>query len=304
MRRILTTLAYIIISAAACAQNGSLYVSVAVSQQQMTDNADILRLLKSKLASSMSTSGLGMTDYSSIVISPTTTITNRQTVEGGMRNIMVCEVDLSLSVSQVITDAGFNSVSISLRGEGYTEKAAMMSAISKLSATDSRLVGFFSETKTIILDYYRTNLKNIITKAKTLAGMQRYDEALVLLSAYPEYLPDYDDIAEEMNNVYSLYQRKHCNELLQKARNAYAVKDYREAVLLLDEIDMLSPCANEAKALANKIKSSVDADQKQTIAMRQQELKTEADIKKRRIQAIENITKTFFENMPQFYFVL
>lgn len=285
------------------AQSENLSIAVAVSKQQMTEKAEILQLMKNKLSSAMAESKVGIANYSGIIVSPTTTITNRHIVEGGMRNITIYDIDLSLTVSQVITGSEFNAINITLRGEGYTKDAAILAAIRSLSAKDKRLIMFFSETKTQILDYYRNNVQVFITKAKTLASMQQYDKAVTLLASYPENLKQYGQVAVTMKEIYTMYQQKVCSDILQKARGAYTIGNYEEAVQWLNEIDMSSPCAKEAKLLASQIKQAIDAELAQKITLYQQQMQTAASIEKRRIQAIENIVTSYYKNLPEYYFV-
>ena len=285
------------------AQSENLSIAVAVSKQQMTEKAEILQLMKNKLSSAMAESKVGIANYSGIIVSPTTTITNRHIVEGGMSNITIYDIDLSLTVSQVITGSEFNAINITLRGEGYTKDAAILAAIRSLSAKDKRLIMFFSETKTQILDYYRNNVQVFITKAKTLASMQQYDKAVTLLASYPENLKQYGQVAVTMKEIYTMYQQKVCSDILQKARGAYTIGNYEEAVQWLNEIDMSSPCAKEAKLLASQIKQAIDAELAQKITLYQQQMQTAASIEKRRIQAIENIVTSYYKNQPEYYFV-
>ena len=190
-----------------------------------------------------------------------------------------------------------------MRGEGYTKDAAILAAIRSLSAKDKRLIMFFSETKTQILDYYRNNVQVFITKAKTLASMQQYDKAVTLLASYPENLKQYGQVAVTMKEIYTMYQQKVCSDILQKARGAYTIGNYEEAVQWLNEIDMSSPCAKEAKLLASQIKQAIDAELAQKITLYQQQMQTAASIEKRRIQAIENIVTSYYKNQPEYYFV-
>lgn len=94
-----------------------------------------------------------------------------------------------------------------------------------------------------------------------LTATQQYGEALMLLRTYPESLSGYNKVAEEIIKVFNEYQRKNCSETLLKARSAFALGNYEEAASLITEIDMLSPCATDAKRLASEIRGSVNAEQ-------------------------------------------
>ncbi len=81
-----------------------------------------------------------------------------------------------------------------------------------------------------------------------MAGMQQFDEAMALLASCPETLPRYKAVAVAMKEIYAAYRQKACGDILQKARGACALGNYEESVQWLDEIDMGSPCANDAAA--------------------------------------------------------
>lgn len=304
MKKVLMIAICLMLTTYMAAQNEFLSISMANPNLQTSKDAEALLLLRRKMASIMTASGLGMADYCGIVMFPNISITNKQVIEGGMRKITVYDIDLSIVVSQIITGADFNSVNINLRGEGFTEEAAVMSAINKISTNDKQLVSFFVETKNKILDYYRANVKSIIMKANTLAQMQQYDESIALLYSYPETLSaEYSDITNEMKRIYAQYQKKNCREIMQKARGEYAVGDYTEAIFWLNQIDMLSPCADEAQTLTNKIKNSINAERQQELEIYQQQQRNEAEIKKLQIKAIENIVTAYYKQSSKCYFI-
>lgn len=303
MKKILILAVFLVSLMPSRAQNEVINMALAVPRQQMTANADVLRVLKSKLSAALAAGGCAQTDYGGIVISPMTTVSGKQMIEGGMRTISVYDVNLTVSVSNIISGTGFNTMSMDVRGEGYSEREALMSAINKMSNNDARLVKFFLETRRKIVDYYTGNRKSIMTQAKTLANMQQYDEALALLSSYPMNISGYDEVANAMTDIYDMYMRDVCSQLLQQANGAFAAGNYEEAIASLNMIDMQSPCAGDVRTLTEKIKREVDAEKRQAIELYLQEMRTAADIQKRRVKAIENIAVAYYQNQPDFYFV-
>lgn len=303
MKKILILAVFLVSLMPSRAQNEVINMALAVPRQQMTANADVLRVLKSKLSAALAAGGCAQTDYGGIAISPMTTVSGKQMIEGGMRTISVYDVNLTVSVSNIISGTGFNTMSMDLRGEGYSEREALMSSINKMSNNDARLVKFFLETRRKIVDYYTGNRKSIMTQAKTLANMQQYDEALALLSSYPMNISGYDEVANAMTDIYDMYMRDVCSQLLQQANGAFAAGNYEEAIASLNMIDMQSPCAGDVRTLTEKIKREVDAEKRQAIELYLQEMRTAADIQKRRVKAIENIAVAYYQNQPDFYFV-
>lgn len=284
-------------------QQETVSLALAVPSEQRTYETDIMRLLRSRLSSSMADAELGMTDYSGLVLIPDITITNQQAIEGGMRTITSLDVNLSLTVVQIITGVEFHSFELRLRGQGYNKNLAVMNAVEALDFRDKRLKEFFVTAKKKIISYYKDNTKVLQTKASTLAKMGNYNEAIALLSSYPTGLSDYTEVAETMKEIYDQYQQHSCAQLMQQARGAYSIGNYDECIALLNEIDMSSPCASDARALANKVRTAVNAEKAQEIALYQESMRTVAEIEKRRIQAEENAAIAYYKNQPKYYFV-
>lgn len=285
------------------AQNEVIDMAVAVPQQQMTSDKGVLQVLRNKLSAALPASGCSQSDYGSIIISPSTTVSGKQLVEGGMKTITVYDVTLTVSLSNIITGTGFNTMSMNLRGEGYSEAEAVISAVNKLSNDDVRLVKFLSESRKKIIDYYKNNRKNILIQAQTLANMQQYDKAIALLASYPANISGYDEVAEAMTNIYNMYMIGICSQLIQSANGAFAVGKYDEAIDILNCIDMQSPCAEEVVALTEKVRREVDAEKQQTIDLYLQEMQTAADMEKRRLRTIENIAVAYYQRQRDYYFI-
>lgn len=285
------------------AQNEVIDMAVAVPQQQMTSDKGVLQVLRNKLSAALPASGCSQSDYGSIIICPSTAVSGKQMVEGGMKTITVYDVNLTVSLSNIITGTGFNTMSMNLRGEGYSEAEAVISAVNKLSNDDVRLVKFLSESRKKIIDYYKNNRKNILIQAQTLANMQQYDKAIALLASYPANISGYDEVAEAMTNIYNMYMIGICSQLIQSANGAFAVGKYDEAIDILNCIDMQSPCAEEVVALTEKVRREVDAEKQQTIDLYLQEMQTAADMEKRRLRTIENIAVAYYQRQRDYYFI-
>ena len=265
-------------------QAKDVYISVAMPNNSVLDN-NIKAILKNKIVTIASTNGVAATECGAIAIIPEINVIEENKIEGGMRNIFSTQLELSLSTRNIITNTIFNSVQFSYRGEGYSIDEAKRSAIKKISTTDTRFTAFINETKTKIYNYYANNTSSLINKANTLASQQLYDEALALLSTFPESLPDYDKISEAIMQIYNKCQSQYCDQIMLSAQAAYSKRDYESALAIATSINPQSSCMEESKQLIAKIKKDLDDEHAERIAME----KGKMEIEKERIRSEERI---------------
>lgn len=76
-----------------------------------------------------------------------------------------------------------------------------------------------------------------------------------------------------------------------------------DAAEYLQQIDMTSSCATEAKELCANIKQSKDAEAKQVIERVERQSQRETDIEERRIKAARDIAVAYFERRTDVYFI-
>ena len=284
--------------------SGQIAFSIAVPKQDLTANKDFLSMLSTKLTSAMSASDIRHADYCPIVLIPTTVISDRQTIEGGMKAINVCEIELNLSVRHIILGTGFAETSIQIKGEGYSEQQAVMSALRKLTASDSRLQKFFADAAIKVADYYATKTQSIINQANTLAVQQKYDAALTLLECYPKDIEDYDKVLKAMEGIYKQYQTNKCNQILQTAKGYIALLEYDAALSLLVSIDTQSSCAPDAQTLIKDIETKIKKEIEKQEAIEKQERENEFELKKRAISAVENVAKAYCQKQDSYFYIV
>ena len=248
------------------AQTDNVYISVAMPNNCTLDS-NTKSILKNKLLQILSTKGVAGIECGAIIIVPEVNIINSNSVYGGMRQILSVELGITVTVRNMITNTVFNTIQIASKGEGYSDNEAKRSAINKIDVLNADYSRFVEATKLKISDYYRNNTIALITKANTLASQQLFDEALALLSTYPESLSEYTKVSNAMASIFKKYQTQHCSQILLSAQAAYSKHDYTEAAELVSLIDAQSSCAAQAKALLEAIKKSMDKQYNDIIAM-------------------------------------
>ena len=283
------------------AQTDNVYISVAMPNECTLDN-NTKSILKNKLLQILSTKGVAGTECGAIIIVPEVNILNSNTIYSGMRQILSVELGITVTVRNMITNTVFNTIQIVSKGEGYSDNEAKRSAINKMDALNTDYSKFVEATKLKITDYYRNNTVTLITKANTLASLELFDEALALLSTYPESLPEYAKVSNAMASIFKKCQTQYCNQILLSAQAAYSKHDYAEAAELVSMIDAQSSCAAQAKALLNSIKKGMDKQYNDIITMEKEKIRSDERGKSAQIKAIKDIATAYFKRQTEYVF--
>lgn len=291
MKKMLAFITLVMISLVCSAQSGEVYLSVAIPQNSILDS-NAKTILKNKLLTAATSQGVAATECSAIAMVPEVSILSEDKVEGGMRTIYTRQVCITLTVRNIITNTVFNSIQFETNGEGYTINDAMRSAVTKINMANERYASFVNDAKNKIKDYYNNNTSSLIRKANTLASQQQYDEALALLSTYPESLNEYPLISKTITDIFRKSQSKYCGELMQAARAAYSQRDFVSASDIAAMINPQSSCSSEAKQLLAQIKRDSDKEYNNQVEIERERYRTEAALERERIRSNERVRTT------------
>lgn len=282
---------------------GQVEIAVAIPRQTTEVSHNTWNVIRNKLVDAMTRNGVSSVVYSGIVVYPEIMVSDEQSVESGMRNITVIDIQLSLTTEHVVTGTVFSTLTLTLRGEGDNMDKAMIRAINKILPTDERLNDFMVLSRNKITRYYQENTNTIIQKAQNLALTKQYEAALALLSSYPTSASGYVTVSKALTAIYGQYQNSICTQVLQQARAAYSLGNYAEAASYLQQVDMQSSCAKEARALCQKIKASRDTEAARELATFERIYQNQADLEKQRIKAIRDVAVAYYKSVPRFYYV-
>lgn len=282
------------------AQNANTDVNIGVVCPEQIDDlsAASLQRLRHKIEQIATANGVATYSDGTFILYPEFDFFDVLTVESGMKNIIVANTELILSVIQASTGMKVNSVSVSLSGSGFNKSEAVANAISKIDTQSPVYAKFLSESKTRIYSYYETNCSKLLQKAKALAAQQQYEAALAELACFPASLPSYTQVVSVMMDIYKRYQNIRCERLIREAQGCIALKDYSGAVEYLAQIDPESRCSSECTRLLDSIKQQVDKEEAEAIERKFRIFDTLVDLEKQRISAIQNIAKTYYSNQP------
>ncbi len=301
MRKICLLLALLVCSCFIHAQTDNVYIAVAMPSECTLDS-NTKSILKNKLLQILSAKGVAGSEWGAIIMVPEVNIVNSNSVYGGMRQILSVELGITITVRNMVTNTVFNTMQIVSKGEGYSDSEAKRSAINRIDALNTNYTRFVEATILKIADYYRNNTGTLITKASTLASQQLFDEALALLSTYPESLPGYTKVADTMTSIFKKCQLQYCSQILLSAQAAYSNYDYAQAAELVSMIDAQSSCAAQAQTLLGSIKKEMDKQYSNQIEMEKEKIRSDERIKSAQITAIKDIAVAYCKRQTEYVF--
>ncbi|SIO51036.1 hypothetical protein [Chitinophaga niabensis] len=221
-----------------------------------------------------------------LVIYPVITIEESGVVEGGMQNLNITTLELSLFVKQLSTNVVFNTFSKKIKGSGSNKSQAISNAFSQIKVADESYKQFIAATKNKVLNYYAEKCGSMIQQAGTLASKNDYEQSLSILQSIPDAAGNcYQEAQKKSLEVYKKYQTLLCAKNITRAKSAIATNNYEEAQGALAQIDPSSSCYPEVKQLIAQISSKVEKRENQEI-----------ELEKQRVNAIKEIAKAYYAN--------
>lgn len=294
MKKALFFILALILSFSAVAED-NLSIGLVLPEEELDGiRPDAYKLLKSKLEKMLTSTGVS--SYGGdFVLFPTVNVIEENLIEAGIKNYFKVKIELTLNVINVNSRTLFSSESWPLTGTSERVKSdAVTNAFVQLKGTDPNFKAFIQRTKGKICEYYESNKDAILTHASTLASTGEYEEALALLSSYPSNVSGYNESQLLIRKVYLQYINSNAARIISEANAAYSTKHYVRAVNLAAQIDPESSHYNEAQAIINKVRKTIE---KEDEAERQQAMKAleiAADVEKSRINAVASVARAYY----------
>lgn len=297
IRKVFTLLLIVLFGSAEVMNAQTLCVGVASPTADTSGALDAAaaKTLITKLQTMLSKNGVAG-DGSDFVIVPSIVIAEDDMVESGMVNLYKITGSLNLVLTQLSTGKSFGSAVIPIRGTGRrTKSAAVKSAMGGIRVDNPSIISFLDEAKSKVFDYYTANMSSIIAKAQNATRQGNYDEALAILSSFPEGMPDEDRINSEIDKAFKAYMDDNCNAALLQAKSALSQKDYSRANYILSTIDPKSSCYPEALKVIQSISEEVRATEaKDRVDMIRRENNAVA-LRKASINAARDVAKSYYQ---------
>lgn len=218
------------------------------------------KALYQKLIQIVTQNGFGSTS-GDLILTANVLVTDKQ-MTGTVPAQFIVDLEVSLYLLNIGEEVVLDETSIALKGIDNIENRAMAQAINNLNPRSPVVRNFMNQCRAKVIDYYTTRIPALLAKAKSLADRANYEEALAVLAVVPESVDEYPAIAEQMVNIYLKKVDKDAAALLQEAKAQITVKDYTQALNALLAIDPSSSRFSEVGKMIDKIKQTIDAEER------------------------------------------
>lgn len=294
MRKLFLAIMLVLSTLSSMAQD-NITVGLVMPQEELYGiKPDAFKLLQSRLERMLSTCGVSAYG-GDFVMYPTVNVIEENLIEGGIKNFYKVKIELTLNVANLTSKTLFGSESWTLSGTSERIKSnAVKNAFTQLNGNDFHFKSLIASTKDRIYNYYVANKGSILTKAQSLAASGNYEEAIAMLSSYPSQVSGYNEAQTQLRKVYLKYINNNSAQILNEARAAFATKDYDRAVDLAAQIDPESSHYNEAKAILNQVRSTINNEQAAANRRAMKALQIQADIEKTRINAAASVARAYY----------
>lgn len=260
--------------------------------------------IETKLQRALAANGIGDMDYTQrFVLTAKVNVTSNDVVPSNPPRVSK-KMDITLIIGDVIENKIYETCTITAAGIGTNDDKAFVSAFSRINPNNEELQSMLARAKTEILEYYTTNCPGIIANAKSLAGQQKYDEAIARLMSVPDICMDCYKKCQ--NEAVEIYRKKLDNEssaLLNEARNEWMhSKDATSAARVAEIISGIDPDwsgYSAVTALRDEISAKLSDNEKREWEFKMKQYEDGQKFKQSIVDACRAIGVAWGEGQPQ-----
>ena len=273
----------------------SIPIAIVVPDQAEPLNDSHKQRFGNKMLDMVTQSGISAVGNSPIAVVPSFVIDGEDTVEGGMKNVVVINSNITFFIRNLETNEVYSSISRQIRGSGVSRERAINDCISKISISRDDFADFIDKGRTKILAYYRSNCSSLMARAETFAKTQQYEKAIAVVSSIPSTATCYNQSLALLEKFYPAYQKQNCNELLQKARSLYGGHNYLDALAVLYDLKVFgTDCNKDVVELITTIESRLSADEERAWSLLREELNNRTTLHIKRLETIQAIGVAYY----------
>jgi hypothetical protein len=210
------------------------------------------------------------------------------------------KLDVTLYVGDGVEGKVFASHTSSVSGIGDNETKAYMNALKNIKVLDPAYKKLMDLGAAKIVDYFNVQCDFIIKEAQTLAGAQKYEEALWKLTSVPDVCADcWNKVMSEADAVYQQKIDRECKPTLAEATNVWNagqnLETAEKAGALLVNIDPASSCFTQALALSEQIAKRIKELDERSETAKKEELAFQRKMKEDEVTFQRKMKETSVE---------
>lgn len=251
-------------------------------------------LLSDKLNQIVTQNGMGGSSLNPRFIITSNISVLEKNLTSGSPSFTVLTLSVSFYIGDGIEGTKFSSTNLTMKGVGETETKAYISAIRNVNISSPEFKSFVENGKNRIIQYYNSKCDFIIKNAQTLAGAEKYDEAIFNLTQVPEVCKEcYNKAMDAVAPIYKKQIDKQCLTELARAKSVWAAgQNVDAASQLTDILSNISPnaaCFPEVKKFTEAVGKRIYALDKREWNFQLKVQQDDVDIQKATIRAVRDI---------------
>lgn len=278
-----------VLSATVAAQENTSGISLKAVVADDDIPAAAVKNIETKLQRALASNGIGDMDYTQrFVLAAKVDVVQNDVMPSNPPKVSK-KLDLTLMVGDVVENKIYETCTMTLAGIGANDTKAFISAFSRVNPNNEDLQTMLAAAKDEIMAYYENSCDYIISNAKSLAGQQKYDEAIARLMSVPEVCKEcYEKCQAAAVKIFGQKLDADCSALLNEARNEWMhSKDSEGAAKvagIISRIDPLWPEYPEVIKLRDEISAKLTADEKREWDMMMKQYEDEQTFKKQQYE--------------------
>lgn len=214
------------------------------------------------------------------------------------------KLDITFMVGDVIENKIYLTCTVSSAGIGTNETKAFISAFSKINPNHKELQAMLQEAREKIVTFYTDHCDEIVRNARTLAGVQKYDEAIFRLISVPNVCADcFQKCQSTASAIYSSKIDSEAVALLNQAKTEWmSHPDINGAQSVADIISQINPQAknyDKVVAFRQEISSKLEADAKKEWDFQMKQYEDNQAFKRSIVDACKAIGVAFGNGQPK-----
>ena len=278
-------------------------IALAVWVPDQIENMPVIakKNLENKLNQIITANGMGGDAMNSRFIISANVVVTTKDITPTAPPMQAYTLDVTLYIGDGFEGKSFASYTTTCKGVGDNETKAYNAALKNVKTNDNNYQTFIEKGKTKIIEYYNAQCDFIIKDAKSLAGMNKFDEAIWKLTSVPDACTECWNKC--MAAVAPIFQQKidfDCKTKLTEATNIWNAGQSWDAAqsagTILATIDPKASCFNESKALSDKIAKRIkEVDKREWDFKYDKEIGLERDM----IKAYRDVGVAWGNGQPQ-----
>lgn len=223
--------------------------------------------LQSKLSQIITSNGIADNEYCErFVLTAKINVLTKNVVAGPPQRISQ-KMEIVLMLGDIKEDKVYSTLTIPTVGVGTNLNKCLIASFKNVRPDSPQIKAFIKEGKEKIFAYYFANCPLMITEAKALAGSQKYEEALWLLSSIPDVCKDcYEKSCSLSSEIYVNMINHDGAALLKQAQTAWAelpnIQGAQKAMEYISQINSASSCMPQVNRLTDEITKKLISDEK------------------------------------------